>query len=382
MKWLLSTITLIGCIFADNNPNNYKLEGYFNESNLVTFYVGSFDIATGQSNVELFYYSIVADDYNSDEELTLDFSLKVQSQVLGFDSLEELLSGEVVIKGLNSVLQFSSTDINVNDPLSNYPSIEVISSEINTPSQEVIDGISDTIMESGKMPDGNYSFSIILSGENGTYDQIIENIQIYSPVLLDLVTPGGTITDTSVTAIYTTYPVFQWSADYCSACSYGIRVSEFNPENHSTLSEAINDMSVLPLSQYEEYYTLAGDATTFQYPVSDASSLEQGKLYAWQVKRSYGTTLGTEDILSDIYVFKIISLDEPTGAFDPNQELIRDLIGEQQYDQLFGSGGELSGYSSTNTITVNGEEIPITQLYEFLSQIQTGDITIIDVEVE
>ncbi len=381
MKKLIITIITVGFLVASSNPNNYQLSGYFNESNLVTFYVGSFDLETGQSNVELFHYSLTANQYDSEEVLKLTFSLSLQSQSLGFNSLEELLSGYVEVKGVSSALHFSSTDINVNDPLSDY-NIQVEGHEISAPSQDIIDHISNTIIESGKMPDGNYSFSITLSGENGVYDHVVENIQIYSPVMLDLVTPGGTIGDTSTTAIYTTYPVFQWSADYCPDCTYGIRICEFNIENHSTLSEAINDMSVLPLSQSEEFYTLLGDATTFQYPVSDAGSLEPGKLYVWQVIRTYGTTLGTEDILSDIYIFKILSLEEPAGAFDPNQELIRDLIGEQQYELYFGSGGELSGYFSTNTVTVNGEEIPISQLYEFLSQIQTGNITIIDVEVE
>ena len=44
----------------------------------------------------------------------------------------------------------------------------------------------------------------------------------------------------------------------------------------------------------------------FQYPVGNASDLQTGKLYVWQIRRTYETTVGENNDYSSIFVFKII----------------------------------------------------------------------------
>ena len=109
-------------------------------------------------------------------------------------------------------------------------------------------------------------------------------------------------------------------------------------------SEAISDVSNIPLSQSEEYFDV-GNSTTFQFPVSDAIDLETGKLYVWQVRRNFETSLGTNDTFSNIFVFKIQSVEEGAEVLSSVSDVLVELIGETQYNQYFGTGGELSGFS-------------------------------------
>ena len=60
----------------------------------------------------------------------------------------------------------------------------------------------------------------------------------------------------------------------CSACNYGIRVSQYDPGKHSSLSEALNDNSSLPLEQSQDFFPITGEGLNFQYP-SSADVIDQ-----------------------------------------------------------------------------------------------------------
>ena len=56
------------------------VEYSFNENNIVTFYINSFDLVTGATDIELFHYGIRATDGNydiEDLELILEFSMTI-----------------------------------------------------------------------------------------------------------------------------------------------------------------------------------------------------------------------------------------------------------------------------------------------------------------
>ena len=66
-----------------------------------------------------------------------------------------------------------------------------------------------------------------------------------------------------------------------------------------------------------------------------------------------------------------------------NLEIIKLLIGQEKYNQLFSQYGELSGYNQLEEgITLNGLEISIDDLNQIISQIQNGTITIQEIFVE
>ncbi|GIS53132.1 hypothetical protein Ct9H90mP29_01740 [bacterium] len=60
----------------------------------------------------------------------------------------------------------------------------------------------------------------------------------------------------------------------------------------------------MPLDQSLGFQQVGFGMTTFQYP-TDGGDLEPGKVYVWQIRKDIVTTVGTEELLSDIMAFKI-----------------------------------------------------------------------------
>ena len=144
--------------------------------------------------------------------------------------------------------------------------------------------------------------------------------------------------------------------------------------------EAINDIASLPNIEDNSYYSINDNSNTFQYPTIDSKNLENGKLYAWQLVRTYESTLGTEELFSDIYVFKVF--DSYNQTLD-NLEIIKLLIGEQKYNELFNQGGSLSGYNQIDdSIKLNGIEISMSELNQIITQIKSGNLNIESIIVE
>ena len=59
----------------------------------------------------------------------------------------------------------------------------------------------------------------------------------------------------------------------------------------------------MPVNQSDYFFGLDSNITSFQYPILEAESMIEGKYYAWQLKRSYQTTVGEEALFSEIFVF-------------------------------------------------------------------------------
>ena len=139
----------------------------------------------------------------------------------------------------------------------------------------------NAIVQTGRLPDGIYTFRIIITTEDG--QQIIEEdvLNIANPSVHQLITPGGSLADTSINEVYTSFPIFQWESDPCNIatdCEYFIRVAEYNPQEHSSIDQAIESITRLPLNQSQRYESDGFGAKTFQYP-TDAGALEHGKIY-------------------------------------------------------------------------------------------------------
>ena len=356
-------------------------EVFFNED-IVGYYIAAFDLTTGSSNVLMFDYSISTDnpdcylpgDFIS---LTVDFDIMVQIPTIGIDSYKTLSSGEFLITNILGPLHFRNTDLNLSNTSIGSANIEV--SNFNIDDDIELEDLSSLVLQSGKIPNGSYMFNFKLKDSSGTIiDSESRTIDIYEPSFLELISPGGDIADSTETQIFSNYPVFSWNADYCSSCTYGIRVSEFNTNVHSNLSEAINDVAHLPLNQSEEFFELNQSINVFQYPASNAADLEMGKKYVWQIKRIYETTVGESENYSPIFMFKIIS---PNELAEQNTqeidvlELIKDLIGESKYNQFFGIGGSLEGYF-VYSMTLNGVEVTEDGLRPIAKDISDGKRTV------
>ncbi len=383
MKYI--KFSIIG-LFLNLMLGQFQIVEYsFNENNIVTFYINSFDLTTGATDIELFHYSIRANDPSlyeiEDLELILEFSMTIKSPSLGYNNPTEILGGRVKITNIDEEIHFKNTDLNIN---TTRVGNAVFTVEItDQPETDKLEEIANAILQLGKLPNGTYNVDVKLKRNGNLEDELTKDIEIYFPVFLELVNPGGnTLADTTENSIFTTYPVFQWESDYCPICVYSIRVSEYNPIVHSSFSEAINDVSNIPMSQSEDFLDV-GNATMYQFPASGAIDLETGKLYVWQVKRRFETTIGTNETFSNISVFKIKSAADAEEVLSSVSDVLIELIGESNYNQYFGSGGDLSGFSlSGNSIILNNESVPIGQLNEIVSQLNQGNISISTIEVE
>ena len=374
---------IINIVFS----NDFDLiEESFNENNISTFYLSSFDMTTGATDIELFRYRLrVLNNQlleNDDLELKLEFSMTVTSPMIGYNNATEILTGDVFITDIKEDIVFDNTDLNINTTRIGGSIFRV---ELKTePDSETVQDIANAVLQMGRLPNGEYNFNIKLFYGDDLQQELQRPVEIYFPVFLELVTPGGSsLADTLENSIFTTYPVFQWESDYCPTCIYGIRISEYNPILHSSFSEAINDISNLPISQSADYFDIGKNINTFQFPLSGGIDLQVGKLYVWQISRSFETTLGTNLTKSNINLFKIKSVSESREALDSYSDIIIDFIGETTYNQFFGSNGDFSGFNlSGNSILINNESVPISQLNNFSNQLNEGTISIISIEVE
>ena len=379
---VISLFCFLGIIYAE--CGEFQIEEDYFADNLIGFYVNSIDINTGNSSVEYFRYRIKQENLQIDE-LEAHYSLIINSPDLGLSNFE-LVSGIIDISNISiSELVFSNIDINFNTQ--SIPGADFTVQESNLASINDLEAIQSVILSSGKIPNGTYILNVTLrcsDDDSVVYDSITKTIEAYEPVFLNLLSPGGAIQDTSTTSILNTMPLFTWNTDYCTQCNYGIRVCQYDPSLHASLSDAINDISALPSNQNLNFYPVETNGS-FAYPSQDAFDLIPNNLYVWQVQREYETTLGTQEDKSEIFVFKIASFDnllDETLDDIPYQDILEQLLGTQ-FDQLFDNDGELKGFTvQGNTVIINNQVVPISNLYDVIEKLNSGELQLLEIEIE
>ena len=247
------------------------------------------------------------------------------------------------------------------------------------------ENMATSILTLGRLPDGIYYFTLRLFNETKIFD-IKENIiHITSAKTLNLIYPGGTLADTAQNLIYTPLPVFQWLTDPCATCKLFIRVAEYDPERHSSMEEAMEDVTSLPINQTYGWEAIEATAS-FPYPSSGARELQKGKLYAWQIKKEIPTTIGEEIYISPISIFKVAGFSSRPQSkqilTDPVLIALRDLLGEENYNTYFGLEGELANYSLNNNYQANDKKVTSKDILIILDQIKKGTISIVNINVE
>ena len=393
-------------VFSENCLDNAEInEQYFNDD-IIGLYLSAIDFNSGESNFLFFDYSIdnlpsnadstcVEDDDNFKGSFKILFDISMfidkyhSSPVKVADGIIKIYD---IPSGLPS-LRFRNTDLNYDTQKIQGASFELVDSQIYIESQQ--DDLTDLFIETGRVPNGRYFFNFTLqSCDNNNnncdgIDNLNQQIDVFVPSYINLISPGSSsLSDTLSNQISNTYPVFQWNSDFCdSKCDFSIRIAEYKPLIHSSLEEAINDYSIVPLES--GFYYLDDNASVFQYPPSGFENLIEGKFYAWQLKRSYNTTNGIFNDYSEIFVFKIaspVSSNNRRGVEDEtefNLENIRLLIGENEYNSLFNNGGPLYGYNNVDSeLFLNNQYISSNFLLELIQLLNADQIDIMEVDVE
>ena len=356
-----------------------------------TYYVSSFDPQTGASDFQLFRYTLSSDSYPVWVKVT--FRATMVSPALGIDTEATILDLYTSPFQLDNDIILDNRDLSTTTTQLNDVTGAPIDLAIFI--QDVIDvadlnAMLSSIMTTGRLADGNYTFQFgVASGSNKsavesaspTFETRI--ITVESPSAINLEYPGGALSDTSSTGIFTTYPLLVWSSSGCNTCASFVRVAEFNPSVHSSMDEAIQDERRLPFDQEKEWESI-GIVNSYQYPLSGSLPLEYGKVYVWQVKHELTTTAGSDELLSPIYAFRIqdVGSGSTSTSYHPIVQILQQVLSEDQFNSLFGSSAVLDGFSPSGTYRINGDSDDLSAAISLLNQITNGTASITNVEVQ
>ena len=351
----------------------------------VTYYLSMVDINTGESNMPIFMAELSRESGAADTVgVDIEFEIIIDSDALGVDheTLVKVETTQPII--LSAPIHLSNIDLILAtdqffDDHGNPVALHLdITEQLD---MEQAEKMFSAILQTGQLPDGVYTFRVVATSEDG--QQIVKEdiLNIANPATLQLVSPGGILADTTLNEVYTSFPVLQWESDPCnytnpitgeSGCEFFIRLAEFKSQEHSSMDQAIESVTRLPLDQSLGFEPVGFGVTTFQYP-TDAGDLEPGKVYVWQIRKDMTTTSGTEQLMSDIMSFKVKDFTS-TESSDPGSEdtspagmALRSLIGDELANQIFGSGGEAEGMAANGTITLNGESVDVSFVQSLVS---------------
>ena len=351
----------------------------------VTYYLSMVDINTGESNMPIFMAELSRESGAADTVgVDIEFEIIIDSEALGVDheTLVKVETTQPII--LSAPIHLSNMDLNlatdqIFDDHGNPVALHLdITEQLD---MEQAEQMFSAIVQTGQLPDGVYTFRVVATSEDG--QQIVKEdiLNIANPATLQLVSPGGILADTTLNEVYTSFPVLQWESDPCnytnpitgeSGCEFFIRLAEFKSQEHSSMDQAIESVTRLPLDQSLGFEPVGFGVTTFQYP-TDAGDLEPGKVYVWQIRKDMTTTAGTEQLMSDIMSFKVKDFTS-TESNDPGSEdtspagmALRSLIGDELANQIFGSGGEAESMAANGTITLNGESVDVSFVQSLVS---------------
>jgi len=405
-------------LFAQVENGNLELRtNYF--YNFEIFYLADFDFNNGMNNPDIFEYQLSYTPNDGDGTpgsgtpitIKIEFEMIADVPSLGLDNRRIFY---VLTKpfDFNGEVKISSRDLDMNMDNIYYERGEPVTGlgadETDIMPEGEFEGIKQSVMATGKLPAGSYIFRFgILGLDNNVLYREHQAITVSNPTTLNIVSPGGALEDGF--EVYTLFPLFQWESpdfmwneDNCPECGYFIRVAEYNSTIHSSIEEALTDISNLPYPDYGGYFRLpivpvVSFGTTqlyttdnsFQYPLTGAKPLENGKTYVWQIKKRYPTTSGVETVDSDIFAFTIPSLGGEetggettggTGGANQYLELLGQILDPDTYNQLF--SGQLNGYLPTGVVTLNDTQLTQDQLSMLVGQFLSGQFTIQSITVE
>lgn len=353
----------------------------------VTYYLSMVDINTGESSMPIFLAELNRESDAPDTvKVDILFEIIIDSEALGVNNeiLVKLETSEPI--DLVAPIHLSNMDLNITtdeifDDYGNSVDLKLdITEQMDLNNAEEM---MSAIVQTGQLPNGIYTFRVSATSSNG--QQIIREdvLNIYNPDVLQLISPGGVLADTSLNQVYSSYPVLQWESDICnyidpitgqSGCEYFIRVAEFKPEEHSSIDQAIESVTRLPLDQSLGFEPAGFGVTLFQYP-TDAGDLEPGKVYVWQVRKDIMTTSGMEELLSDVFSFKVVDFSSLSSTdnsniedLSPSGRILRSLIGDELAEQIFGPEGEAFGMATNGNITLNGESVDVPFIQSLFSR--------------
>ena len=186
MRIIKNTAHLILLLFGFTHSlkaQNVTLSGDIFE--YATYYVNSFDLNTGATNVQIFRYQLSSDEYPI--TVKIRFRASMLSPALGINSEQTIIEIETNPFELQAPVILDNRDISsetaVIYDMDNPPnSIELSGRVIERLDPSQADAILQSVMTTGKIADGEYTFEVQILSEN---DQVLvsdsKTILVQSP---------------------------------------------------------------------------------------------------------------------------------------------------------------------------------------------------------
>ncbi len=173
------------------------------------------------------------------------------------------------------------------------------------------------------------------------------------------------------------FPQFSWEGD--AANTYRVVVVRANGQDSpesliETAKSSLPTNETGSLQQFENL-DLTIEGNTLQYPSSGVQALVAGQTYYWQVSTEVQTALGSEELTSELWTFKLAAPSDNTTLVEIDQDAfdaIIALVGEEQYAELTESGYSFESIEINNQIITGATALQL--LTEIIQKIDEGEI--------
>jgi hypothetical protein len=311
---------------------------------LEVFFLNNFDINRPGAGIPFFFLD-VTNQTSSNQRVML--RMRVHTQELG-----QLLEAETDFFPMtpNQLITMSNNDL-----WTNTGPYRFVTSSV---SDNVLQELLDDILRTGRLPTDVYIFDVeAMVEDGGMQDNDGFEIKVTNPGKLDLIMPGmpaGRRDDCPM--IYTNLPQFRWESNFNKfrLVIATIRPGE-DPESSLNIEPRLTrllilagtgdlaDLAGLPFNDKPEVIS----TTSFQFPPSgEVLILRPGDEVVWRITGLVETSAGIRQFDSEIFCFKVADLDNLGSGREQFDFILRSLLGND-YETLFGNGGEFSGFVPT-----------------------------------
>lgn len=363
--FLLFFILLNGNVCFSQNSVSISLD-IFNLDRIQTLYVSDFDILQEGTNEELFRITISNSGSSDIPGCQIRLELSKDNKILAYVTTKsfELPPG---------AYSFTNVQLNQGEYTIGGQTIRVKESKM---SEEDIGSIQENILSSGKAPVGVYKIVAMICINNSTVpedvnDSAVDEFIITNPSFVQLVSPGSLAGYGLPEDIYTEFPVFQWNGN---GEKYQVLVFEKKGSSQS-IDEILGGTPNWKTDPGEDPLT----SLSVQYnPGSGSIPLEFGKTYYWLTKMFVETSSGEEKINSEVWQFCLVdpvNFNNKQGLLTKETLLnfLRDILGDRVDD----ISQSLTDFH-LQTISVNGQNITVQELYEILKEYKGTDVEVLD----
>jgi len=233
------------------------------------------------------------------------------------------------------------------------------------------DELEQVVLETGYLPEGDYEFRLAVMDAGGGEELsvCILTAHVSNPRTVVPIYPGALFAE-SLPLEGAILPLFQWES---LASRFSLRLCPVLPGNLS--GEEV--MENLPVYEKFDFSTGFSGLHSFLYP-SSAEELLPGASYCWQVEALVSTSGGEVLFPGEIFCFEI----EPGASLEANDELLQTLLLLLPPGLLDDALAELQGFGSTGEASVDGLDIPTSELPLFLQSLLSQGWVPGTVEVE